>query len=132
MTWSNTEYVIHFKTDQGKETTIQVNGAPAVASRSLGSLDVFVRGTDNHLYHNLFVSGKWPGNWEDISAGHKFTTSPIAVTWGTDRVDLFAVWDDNKVHHRVLNGIKWADWDENLGGDNPPRACGCIFLPHQL
>jgi hypothetical protein len=84
---------------------------------------------DDHLYHNVLVDDKWWTNWEDISEGHKIKTSPAAVAFGSNEVDVFAVWaEDGHVHHRVLNykNSKWVwdPWKENLDGltDSAPAA----------
>jgi hypothetical protein len=132
--WTNTIERTTFKIGAVELPDIQVKGAPAVASTSEGRLDVFVRGSvrdreDDHLYHNVLVDDKWWTNWEDISEGHKIKTSPAAVAFGSNEVDVFAVWaEDGHVHHRVLNykNSKWVwdPWKENLDGltDSAPAA----------
>jgi hypothetical protein len=105
--------------------SIKVKGAPTVSSWKEGRLDVFVRGTDDHLYHRVYEYDGWQGaKWEDLSDGHKIEQSPGAVSWGPDRIDLFAVWD-KQVHHRAYQSGKWSAWSENLEGatnDAPAAA----------
>ena len=104
---------------------IKVKGAPAVSSWKEGRLDVFVRGTDDHLYHRIYENDQWQGTkWEDLSDGHKIETSPAAVSWGPNRIDLFAVWD-KELHHRACQDSQWNPWTENLDGvtnDAPTAA----------
>jgi LysM repeat protein len=104
---------------------IEVNGAPAVSSWAEGRLDVFVRGTDNHLYHRVFENNQWQGaNWEDLSGGNTIEQSPSAVSWGPNRIDLFAIWD-KQLHHRAYQDGQWNPWAENLDGateDAPASA----------
>ncbi len=118
MPWSN------WKTD---DIGIQVSGAPAVSSWEQGRLDVFVRSTDNRLFHRVYQNEAWQGaNWSDLSDGHTIQTSPAAVSWGPNRIDLFAVWD-NEIHHRAFHNGAWSPWAENLAGatnDAPAAAAG--------
>lgn len=109
---------------------IQVSGAPAVSSWAEGRLDVFVRSTDNRLYHRLFENNMWQGaGWADLSDGQAIETSPAAVSWGPNRIDLFAVWN-KEVHHRAYQNGTWNPWTENLGGvtnDAPAAASGKLL-----
>lgn len=103
---------------------IKVKGTPAVSSRKEGCLDVFVRSLDNRLFHRTFENEAWQGtNWTDLSDGHTFETSPAAVSWGPDKIDLFAVWN-KQVQHRYYQNGTWSSWAENLGGitDDTPTA----------
>lgn len=51
---------------------------PAVSSWASGRLDVFVRGTDNAMWHKWF-DRKW-SSWESL--GGMLTSAPGAVSWG--------------------------------------------------
>jgi LysM repeat protein len=116
MSWSNWKV---------ENIGIKVKGAPAVSSWQEGRLDVFVRGTDDHLYHRVYENDGWQGaKWEDLSDGHTIEQSPGAVSWGPNRIDLFAVWN-KQVHHRASQDGKWSAWTENLEGatnDAPTAA----------
>ena len=116
MAWSN------WKTE---DIGIKAAGAPAVSSWKEGHLDVFVRSTDNRLFHRVYENDLWQGtNWEDLSDAHKIEVSPAAVSWGPNRIDLFAVWD-KQVHHRAYQSGTWNPWTENLEGitnDAPAAA----------
>lgn len=116
MAWSN------WKTE---DIGIKVNGTPAVSSWQEGRLDVFVRSTENRLYHRVYQNEMWQGtNWTDLSDGHPFDASPGAVSWGPNRIDLFGVWD-KQVHHRGFQNNAWNPWTENLEGytnDAPAAA----------
>jgi len=116
MSWSN------WKTE---DIGIKIAGAPAVSSWKEGRLDVFVRSTDNRLFHRVYENELWQGSgWQDLSDGHKIEVSPAAVSWGPDRIDLFAVWD-KQLHHRAYQSGTWNPWTEDLGGvinDAPSAA----------
>jgi hypothetical protein len=112
---------------KSEDVGFKVNGTPAVASRREGSLDVFVRSLDNRLYYRMYENENWQGpGWTDISAGHSFETGPAAVSWGPDRIDLFAVWN-RQVQHLYYQGGVWSSWAENLGGitTDTPAVASC-------
>jgi hypothetical protein len=60
-------------------------------------LDVFVRGTDNGLYHTT-PAGPAPSGWDKIISG-VFKDGPAAVSWGPGRVDVFVHGMDDQVGH---------------------------------
>jgi hypothetical protein len=96
-----------------------VSSSPDVCSWAPGRLDVFVRGTDDALWHKWYEDG-WSG-WESL--GGVMTSDPAAVSWGNGRIDVFARGTDNALWHRWYdNG--WSGW-ESLGGiisDGPDVA----------
>src|SRR5262249_56052520 len=73
-----------------------LTSGPAVCSWSSGRLDVFVRGTDNALWHKWFSNG-WSG-WESL--GGVLTSDPAAVSWGPNRIDVFVRGTDNALWHK--------------------------------
>ena len=116
MSWSN------WKTE---DIGIKVLGTPAVSSWKEGRLDVFVRTTDNRLYYRVYENDMWQGpTWTNLSDGQTIEASPAAVSWGPDRIDLFAVWG-KQLHHRAYQSGTWNPWTENLEGvttDGPAAA----------
>lgn len=87
-----------------------LSSGPDVSSWAAGRLDVFLRGTDNALYHKWY-DGAWSG-WEH--QGGVLTSDPTAVSWGPGRIDVFARGTDNALHHKWYDGA-WSGW-ESLGG----------------
>jgi hypothetical protein len=85
-------------------------GSPAVSSWGANRLDVFVRGTDNQLYHEYFDGGWHP--WEAL--GGDLRSAPAAVSWGPNRIDVFARFSDNQLHRRVFDG-SWQAWEARGG-----------------
>ena len=71
---------------------------------------MFVRGTDNALWHRWF-DGNWSG-WESL--GGVLMSDPAAVSWGPNRIDVFVRGTDNALWHRWFDG-DWSGW-ESLGG----------------
>ena len=118
MAWTNWED-IEVKVD-GLHKSIQ--GAPAVVSWEKGKLHVFVHGKtpDANIYHGSNETNSW--QWKQIPVAPPATSlesSIAAVSWGKDRIDLFAVGGDKKVYHCAWNGSKWDDrWDVGPDSDN--------------
>jgi kumamolisin len=91
-------------------------------------LDVFVKGTDNALWHQFSNGGGWSG-WE--SAGGVLASAPAAVSWGPDRLDILAVGTDSGLWHQAWNGSAWVGW-ENLGGGLDSGPCVVSWGPNRL
>lgn len=85
---------------------------PDVSSWGTNRLDVFVRGTDNAMWHKWWDGSAWRG-WERL--GGVLTSGPGAVSWGPNRIDVFARGTDNALWHRWWDGSAWRGW-ESLGG----------------
>lgn len=84
----------------------------AGASSSSGNrVDVFIRGSDDQLWHRWFNGSTWSG-WEAL--GGLISADPSAVSNGAN-IDVFARGMDNQLWHRSFNGTSWAGW-EPLGG----------------
>ena len=75
-------------------------------------IDIFIRGTDNALWHKWWVNGHWI-EWENL--GGVLTNAPAACSWGPNRIDTFVRGTDNAMWHKWWYGHNWSQW-ENLGG----------------
>jgi hypothetical protein len=60
---------------------------------------VFVRGTNTHLMHRWYSGGVWSA-WQDLGGELQAGSSPAAVSWGPDRIDLFVRGLDNELYTR--------------------------------
>jgi hypothetical protein len=69
---------------------------PAVSSWASNRLDVFTRGTNNHMWHKWY-DRTWSG-WEDL--GGQFVDNPAAASWGSSRIDTFVRGTDNRMYHK--------------------------------
>ena len=87
------------------------NDRIGVSSWASGRLDLFGRGTDNHLKHRWY-DGSWH-DWQDL--GGTLTSSPAAVSWAENRIDIFAADTNNHLTHTWWDGA-WHGF-EDLGGD---------------
>ena len=85
---------------------------PAVASWGSNRLDVFVKGTDDTLWHKWWDGSSWSSGWESL--GGVLTSSPGAVSWSPNRIDAFVKGTDNALWHKWWAG-GWSGW-ESLGG----------------
>jgi hypothetical protein len=94
--------------DVGGAATTGADASSWGSSRS----DVFVRGTDNALWHRSWNGTAW-GGWESLDGF--ITAEPTAVSWGTNRIDIFVRGSDFALWHRTSNGTTWGSW-ERLGG----------------
>jgi hypothetical protein len=87
------------------------NSDPEISSWGPNRRDVWVRGTDNALWHKWW-DGSWHG-WESL--GGKLASGPGAVEWGQGRIDVVARAENNSVLHWWWNGSTWQS--ENIGGN---------------
>jgi hypothetical protein len=82
--------------------------APAAVSWGDNRIDVFaVRMGDNHMLHSYWDGQAWYG-WEDM--GGVLSASPVAISRGPGRLDVFARGSDAAIYHRGWNGQRWSDW----------------------
>jgi uncharacterized protein YkwD len=61
-----------------------------------GGLDIFARGVDNKVYYRGYNSAGW-GAWQSMGGNTPY--SPAAVSWGSDRIDVFAAGTDGGLWH---------------------------------
>jgi hypothetical protein len=108
----------HFDGSQWESLGGQVVGSPDACSWGSGRIDVFVRGTNNHLHQIARTGGQW-SQWFDL--GGELTSSPACVAWGPNRLDVFARGADGTLAHKAWDGSRWVDW-ESLGGELPEDA----------
>jgi hypothetical protein len=88
----------------------------AAVSRTEGSVDVFVIGTDGEMFHDSRDGGSatWAG-WE--SRGGGCITAPEVVAWDSDRLDMFVLGTDNALYHQYWDGTAgWSSY-ERVGGN---------------
>jgi hypothetical protein len=81
----------------------KIIGKPAAVAWGPNRLDVFVRGTDNQVYHKAWDGSAWyPGGgvteWENL--GGTLAGNPVAVSWSKERLDVFGRGFDGQIHHK--------------------------------
>ena len=65
---------------------------------------------------------RWRG-WESL--GGVISSVPHAVSWGSNRLDIFALGLDTALWHKAWNGSTWSAW-QPMGGlwtASPAAAC---------
>ncbi|HPJ29786.1 MAG TPA: beta/gamma crystallin-related protein [Methanothrix sp.] len=86
--------------------------APAAVSWGPNRIDVFVRGSDNALWHRYWDGKTWQP-WESLgmppSGG--LASAPAAASRGPNKIDVFIRGSDEALWHRYWNGSKWSDWE---------------------
>jgi hypothetical protein len=112
--------------------------APAAVARGHQGLDVFALNLDGKIYHNHrgFDGSGWSG-WEAPGGGAPpsggvFNNPPAVVSWGPDRLDVFALGTVsaptqpgktvNEMFHLALDGNVWLPWAARGGVFNSPPA----------
>jgi len=111
-------YTKHYTTSTGWSGWGSLGGVltsgPAVASWGSGRLDVFVRGTDNAVWHKWFSGGRWSG-WQSL--GGRIIGEPAAASTGAGKLDLFARATNNVLYTRNygVSSVGWSAW-ASLGG----------------
>jgi hypothetical protein len=82
---------------------------------------VFARGADFTLRHRRNANGVWSDDWQSL--GGSLASPPVAVSWGLNRMDVFAVgtWDSEI----------WSDW-ESLGGSLTQTPSVVAWPPGRL
>ena len=71
-------------------------------------LDVFVKGTDNALWHIWRRNNNW-NKWESL--GGVLTSAPTVSSWGENRLDVFVKDTDNELWHIWWRSNKWSKWE---------------------
>ena len=57
------------------------------------------------------------GGWESL--GGTVVSSPEAVAWGPDRLDVFALGTDHALWHRWWDGTAWGGWESSAAPSGP-------------
>jgi hypothetical protein len=79
---------------------------------------VFIRGTDNRIYHNKLDGAGWsevPGNWQTLSG-------PAVVLLKGNSLSLFVRGTDNRIYWKEYNGAHWSKWFDLAILENTPAV----------
>jgi spore germination protein YaaH len=106
----------------------QLSAGPAATTFGINRIDVFARGQDNHLWHQVFNGTTWSG-WETL--GGTITADPAAVSWGNNRIDVMARGQDNQLWHKWFDGTIWSGW-QPLGGGLASAPAVSSWAPNRL
>lgn len=90
-------------------TGITPIGDPALTTQGgSGNLDMFVRASDNKIYHRYASGGNWSTSWS-LQGDVVWTTNPTATSWGTGTSFIVAAYYDN-MYSRVFANGGWQWW----------------------
>lgn len=65
----------------------------------------------HHLIHKYYDGVSWlPHGREVENLGGKFISGPAVASWGSNRLDVFAVRDDWTIGHKIWDGHSWSQW----------------------
>jgi len=105
-----------------------MSSGPSVVVNDEGTLDVFGRGPDRHVWHKheyLTKEGLTYTSWQDL--GGIASTGPVSVVRGDGLLQLFArgperaIW--TRAQEEAKNGtLAWGPW-ESLGGNTKSYSC---------
>ena len=120
-TMGNGAHYVVTGTDSAAYQYIPATGWQSLGGTSVGTpgavswdhnnrLDVFVRGSDNAMYHKWWDGTSW-SVWESL--GGTLTSGPGCTSWGTGRIDCFVIGQGGSdVYHKFYSS-GWSAW-ENL------------------
>lgn len=57
------------------------------------------------MYHRDWDGSSWSADWENLGVG--FGSNPAAVSWGKDRLDVFALGTHSDMSHYAFDGSSW-------------------------
>ena len=83
-----------------------VSTPAVIASEGLQRIDVFVRTSQKKLATVTRSNGTW-SSWTTLAGTVQFGGDPKAISWGTNRIDLFAVGSDGALWHKYWDGSSW-------------------------
>jgi hypothetical protein len=133
-------------------TRVSVAGDPAVGVNGLfgptGRLEVFVRGTDDALWHRWQsdATGAWSTKWDSLGhpAGVDVAGDPVVAQNADGRLEVFVEGGDEQLWHiwQVANPPRWSSWermprlDADIDDVKPAVALNGVqigsFLPGRL
>ena len=79
---------------------------PAADAQNANSLDVFVQGTDNALWHKSLQGSAWSA-WGSL--GGNLTSSPAATSPANGLIDVFVRGSDSAIWQKTYNN-GWSGW----------------------
>lgn len=104
---------------------VQWYSKPVIVS-SRNRVDVFVKGSNNRLYHLTQTAGVW-ATWKVIASG--ITSAPAVVSRFPGEFDVVAKRGDDAIWWTHFNGIAWSPW-VSLGGRVPSSDPAITALGH--
>lgn len=102
---------------------------PAISSWGTDHLDVYIRGTDDRLWHTFREACRLGGWYPWQCVGGNVISGPSAVALLAGRLDVIVQRADSSVHHWFYSG-SWAS--DNLDGIAQPDPAICALGTERL
>lgn len=112
---------------QPSETTFENLGGEfddtevlAVTVNGSNPLDIFGKAPNASISHKFYDGSSWQPQGdalEDLGYGNAFAYGVATVSWGPDRLDVFAIYQNLTLAHLYWDGTKWSSQWEGLGDD---------------
>jgi hypothetical protein len=123
--WTGSRWLPSSTTYEYLGGQIAPDTSPSVVSWGANRLDVFWVGADHALHHKAWTGSQWwPSGTDNDNLGGQIApgTSPSAVSWGANRLDVFVVGPGQALYHRYWAGSQWLPLTtyDNLGGQIAP------------
>lgn len=120
----------------------KLRAGPAIASRTPETLDIVCIGADHRMYYKGWDGTRWiPSRegWSKPIGGVVGDWAPSLVSWGPNRLDVFAIGTaDQLLHLSSANGKDWfpqkggaPEW-EDLGGKITSKPVAVSWGPDRL
>jgi hypothetical protein len=94
----------------------ETSASPTLSSMAENNLDIFVPGTDKHVYHKWYsASTGWSG-YEGVPGVSSTSDGPSSTSWSKGRLDLFVRGTDNALWHTFYSEPSWEGGWDSLGG----------------
>ena len=105
-------------------STVGEVGTPPVSiarANSIGELDAFIVGQNNHLYHSAYVGGSWSFPWDDTGG---VVIGRPAVVWYNGGLDIIVMGTNGGYFRTTWSGGSWNQlgWAPMNGLFNGPPA----------
>ena len=87
---------------------------PVAVSWGPNRNDIFCTSQSTCISHKYWDGSQW-SNWEELTDASEnttsFTNAPTVISWGTNRLDVFAINQDSELWHKLWDGSQWLDWE---------------------
>lgn len=104
--------------------------SPGACSGGIGRLNVFVRGTDDALYHKWYNDdASYWSDYEQVGE-EPINANPAAISMANGRIDVFVRGADNALYHKWYDG-QWSEY-ESLGGELTSGPAVCSWAAGRL
>lgn len=99
--------------DLGTPAGVTLTSWPSAVAWGRDRLDIFVRGSDNRLWHKPWDTNTWYA-WDNPGGAGNMAGAPRVASWGPKRLDIAYADTSGNLRHIGWSGTNWGPVD-NLG-----------------